>query len=111
MSRSSKNRWRVALLLAALVYALVAYGVPMLSAANQGDMSGNCVRAQRHTIATGTSPAGKHWFVKAGVRNDGSCSAWLFRVEFAPAGSTAGSWSGAWQIPAEGHLGKAFQIG
>lgn len=112
MSRSSKRSWRIALLFGALAFALVAYGLPRISSASHGDIgSGTCIRAQRHTIATGISPTGKSWFVKAGIRNDGGCSAWLFKVEFAPAGRTAGSWSGAWQIPAGGHLGKTFLIG
>jgi hypothetical protein len=55
-------------------------------------------------------PGGGRWSVTGDVRSNGGCSYWLLRVSFVPFGSAPGSWSGAWAIPARGHLPDRFTI-
>lgn len=69
-----------------------------------------CVRSQKHLIADGRSPSNKHWTVTAEIRNNGSCRAWLFSMDFRPSGTLRGSSRWAWRIPAGGHLGKKFTM-
>jgi hypothetical protein len=114
MTKSLRTRWGIALLGLASVYFVLVYILPMLPASTQGASAtaiGTCIHRQQHLIANGRSPSGKHWTVTATIRNDGSCDAWFFGMGFAPSGTSAGSWSGGWRIPAGGHLSTNFTIG
>lgn len=111
MPKSSGVRWGLLLLALASVYFLVAYVLQADPATSQSDSSsGTCVQSQHQLIAGGHSPAGKPWTITGTIRNNGGCNDWLFGMEFSPAGASAGSWRGAWGIPAAGHLSDNFTI-
>lgn len=65
---------------------------------------------QRHSIAVGAVPGGATWSIGGDVRPNGGCSHWLFGINVVPFGVTPGSWRGAWDIPARGHLSNRFTI-
>jgi hypothetical protein len=111
MTKSFKKSWGVGLLLLAGAYFFIVYVLPVLPPSTEGaSASEGCIRPQRNLIAKGLNPDGKFWTVTATVRNNGGCDAWLLGFEFVPSGSSAGSWKGAWTIPAGGHLSKGFTI-
>ena len=111
MLKSSGTRWGLLLVALASVYLLVVYVLQANPARSQLDSSsGTCVQSQRQLIAQGHSPAGKPWTVTGTIRNDGSCGAWLFGVDFVPYGTRAGSWSSAWRIRAGGHTSDSFVV-
>ena len=69
-----------------------------------------CIHRQKHLVAEGRNPNGKHWTVTASVRNNGSCRTWLFSMDFRSSGTPRGSSSWGWRIPAGGHLPMKFTI-
>jgi hypothetical protein len=108
MHRRSKT------LLAALIAAicgLTVVGAVAVSALKDDSDHENCAgMPQRHAIGAGSVPGGGRWSVTGDVRANGGCSDWLFGVSFVPFGTGPGSWRGAWDIPAGGHLSDRFTI-
>jgi len=107
--KSLNHRWVYGLLLLAGLYFLFAYVVQFSPAAPKEREPSTCIH-EKHELSHGRSPAGQPWRVVATIDNNGSCREWLLGVEFFPAGTYAGSWRGAWGIPAEGHLPRHFTI-
>lgn len=68
-----------------------------------------CIDPKSALIASGPSPTGEQFTIRAEVRNNGSdCHAWLFQVKFRL--PRVMSWSGATGIPLGGHLSRYFTI-
>lgn len=91
----------------ATLYGIAVYAVPALS--DPGDSS--CISALRPQIAKGVNPAGDRWSIVGTLESDANCRGWLVGAEFRPSGTSAGSWAGAWGVPAGGHLSDGFTIG
>ena len=95
----------------AVVCGLAVASAIAMSARNGGSAHLSCAGLpQQQAIGRGPVPSGGKWSVIGDVRPNGGCSHWLFRVKFVPFGTAPGSWSGAWDIPAEGHLSDRFTI-
>ena len=111
VQKSSRIRWSLLLLILASAYFLVVYVLQADPASLRAEpTSGTCIHHQRHLIAKGRTSEEKPWTVMATIRNNGSCNYWLLGMEFFPSGTYAGSWRGAWGIPAGGHLPQSFTI-
>lgn len=110
-SGDSKVFWAGLLFVVAGFYLLLTvFILPAFSNANGGATSAACTQAQKYEIATGVSPGGVNWSVTGTLKNNGGCESWLLGMNFEPSGTRRGSWSGAWQIPAGGHLPKKATI-
>lgn len=111
---SSDRKRRVPLILFSLagVYLLAFYGLPLFHDSSSASRRGGsgCIRPQKKLLASGQSPHGAHWTVRAGIRNNGDCRDWLLTVGFNPAGAPAGSWRHSWGIPAGGDLPDGITI-
>jgi hypothetical protein len=69
----------------------------------------NCIKRHQVPIASGTSPTGFTWTVRASIGNNGNhCGEWLFGMDFHLEGAT--DWGSGTGIPAGGHLGRGYQI-
>jgi hypothetical protein len=68
----------------------------------------SCIKRHRVPIATGTSPSGLPWAVDGSIGNNGSCREWLFGMDFELQGAI--NWGWGTGIPANGHLGRGFEI-
>lgn len=111
-SKSSRMRWSFLLLALAGAYFLFGYVLHANPEPLQAERAAaeSCIRPQLRVLSEERGHHGKRWRVKASVRNNGGCDAWLFAVEFFPSWTYAGSWRGAWGIPAGGHLSNGFTI-
>jgi hypothetical protein len=90
---------------------VVAYALQVFPVSLQaGQTSNGCVESIRRVLSSGQIKDGSSWRIFATIRNNGSCDRWRLGLEFFPAGTYAGSWRGAWGIPAEGHLSDNFTI-
>ena len=103
---------RIVLAAAAVVLCgLVAASAVAVSALKDDGNHVSCAGLpQRHTIGSGFIPGGGKWTVTGDVRPNGGCSRWLLGLQFVPFGAGPGSWSGAWDVPAGGHLSDRFTI-
>jgi hypothetical protein len=70
----------------------------------------SCIKQQRHELANGTTPAGRTWRVSALIRSQPGCDSWFLKVNFAPSGTLAGSWSWGHDVKEGGHLADGFGI-
>lgn len=112
MGKLMKTQWGFILLALASAYSLFVYILPVFSSATRdASVAGACVHRQHRLVAKGTSPGSKQWSVIATIRNNGGCNTWLLGMNFDPSDGLRGSWSGAWSIPARGHLFDGATIG
>ena len=82
-----------------VVAALLAF-VPSAAA--------SCIARHSVPIASGPSPEGDQWTVEGTIGDNGSCSEWLFGMDFDLPGAVRWGWGTG--IPAGGHLSKDFTI-
>lgn len=112
MRQVTKKARRIVPAALVICVCLVAICIATLrdNAANGADGEGYCISDKRQRIASGRGPTAKPWRVIGTVRENNGCESWVVGMEFYPAGSEAGSWRGAWGIPAGGHLSDGFTI-
>lgn len=95
----------------AVACGLATVGAVAVSALKDGGDHVDCAGVpQRRAFGDGPIPGGGRWSATGDVRSNGGCTNWLFGVNFVPFGTVPGSWRGAWDIPAGGHLPDRFTI-